>query len=67
MLATTVAPVASTAGSSCSRHAATPGPWRPTLLIIPDGVGCTLGAGFPGQGPDPSDLTTTAPIVDRST
>ena len=50
MLATTRAPHASSAGRSCSSHASTPGPWRPTLLIIPAAVSCTRSGGLPGLG-----------------
>ena len=66
MLATTRAPVASSAGSSSSTQASTPGFCRPTLLSIPASVSCTRGAGFPGHGSAESDFTTTAPSVDRS-
>ena len=48
-------------------HAGTPGPWSPTLLIIPAVTSCTLGAGFPAHGSAFSDFTTTAPSADRST
>ena len=67
MLATTRAPVASTPGSSSSNQRATPGPWRPTLLIIPAGVSWTRGAALPAHGSGDSDFTTTAPMRDRST
>ena len=61
MDATTRAPDASSAGSSSSAQAATPGFWRPTLLSIPPGTGCSRGAGLPDHGSAESDFTTTAP------
>ena len=67
MLATTRAPVASRAGSSCSNHASTPGFCRPTLLSMPASTSVTRGAGLPAHGSAESDLTTTAPSDDRST
>ena len=42
-------------------HAATPGPCRPTLLIIPPVVSCTRSGGLPAHGSADSDFTTTAP------
>jgi len=35
-------------------------------LIIPEGSGCTRGAGLPGHGEWYNDFTTTAPIAERS-
>ena len=66
MLATTRTPAARSAGNCSAAQAATPGPCRPTLLIIPAGVASTRGAGFPGQGSAESDFTTTAPGAARS-
>ena len=66
MLATTRAPEATRAGRSSSSQALTPGPWRPTLLIIPAGVACTRGGGLPSHGSGCNDLTTTAPRSARS-
>ena len=64
--ATTRAPVASSAGRSSASQAATPGPWRPTELIIPAVVSCTRSGGFPATGSACSDFTTTAPSAARS-
>src|SRR5580692_5873538 len=61
MLTTTRAPDSPSAGRSSVTHAASPGPWRPTLLSMPAPTSCTRGAGLPGQGETESDLTTTAP------
>src|SRR5271170_4602543 len=61
MLTTTRAPESCSAGRSSVTHAASPGPWRPTLLSMPAPTSCTRGAGFPGHGSTESDLTTTAP------
>src|SRR5260221_11334116 len=66
MLATTRALARSSAGSWCSSHASIPGPFSPTLLIMPAAVSCTRGGGLPAQGDGDNDLTTTAPIDDRS-
>ena len=67
MLATTRAPVASSGGSSSRSQAVAPRPWSPTLLIMPAAVSCTRGGGLPGHGSALMDLTTTAPIDERST
>ena len=48
--ATIRAPVAASGGRSCAIHASTPGPCRPTLLIIPATVSCTRSAGLPSHG-----------------
>src|SRR5580693_5034186 len=61
MLTTTRAPDSPSAGRSSVTHAASPGPWSPTLLSMPAPTSCTRGAGLPGQGSTESDLTTTAP------
>ena len=66
MLTTTRAPAASRAGRSRASHAATPGPWSPTLFSIPPETGFKRGGGFPGQGSAESDFTTTAPSAARS-
>ena len=50
MLTTTRAPESIRRGKSCCAQCSMPGPCSPTLLIIPPGVSCTLGAGLPGQG-----------------
>ena len=65
--ATTRAPVSSSGGRSSVSHASTPGPWRPTLLIIPATVSCTRSGGLPVHGIADSDFTTTAPSDPRST
>src|SRR5580692_644992 len=61
MLTTTRAPDWPSAGRSSVTHAASPGPWRPTLLSMPAPTSWTRGAGLPGHGSTESDLTTTAP------
>ena len=66
MLATTSQPVASSPGRSSSSQRRTPGPWRPTLLIMPAATGCSRGAGLPGQGSACRDFTTMAPSFSGS-
>jgi hypothetical protein len=61
MLTTTRAPVAASRGRWRWVQSSNPGPWSPTLLIIPAPTWCTRGAGLPGHGSTDSDLTTTAP------
>ncbi len=65
-LTTTRAPAATSAGRSSFNQSFTPGPCRPTALIIPAGVGCTRGDAFPAQGCALKDLTTIAPSSDVS-
>ena len=64
--ATTVAPRACSAGRCRSRHAATPGPARPTELTMWPDCATTRGAGLPSQANAARDLTTTAPSAERS-
>ena len=66
MLATTVAPVSASGGSSSANQAAIPGVCNPTLLSRPASTGSNRGGGLPAQGSTDTDLTTTAPREARS-
>ncbi len=66
MLATTVAPLATSSGTTWSSHAAMPGPCRPTAFSMPCAVGWSRGAGLPSHANAASDLVTTAPTDARS-
>src|SRR5437764_14737087 len=57
----TRAPVARSAGRSCSNHAAMPGPWSPTAFTMPAAGSGSPGAGFPPHGSGLTDFAVTAP------